>query len=118
MKILVKSDVYDICNRIKKFDASYHIVFDNLSSRFEVYSSKLGQSVELISGKVLSYICALPYNQLDERSIKYLYDTSVDNIENILDMIDKQNQKLERHNEQQFKNQSLQIFEKRLRQST
>ncbi|MBQ8522777.1 MAG: hypothetical protein IJ458_03855 [Clostridia bacterium] len=118
MKILVKSDVFDICNRIKKFDSNYCIVFNNVSNKYEVYSAKLTDSVDLISGRVLSYICTLPYDCLDARSIKYLYDTSVENIDDIITQIDKQNKELERQNELKLKQQSLIIAEHKLRQLT
>ena len=44
----------------------------------------------MISGIVLSYVCGLPFDTLDERTIKYLYETSVENMDNIIDMIDNE----------------------------
>ena len=117
MKILVKSDVYNICNRIKKFDSSYYLVFNTVSNKYEIYSTRLTQSVELVSGRVLSYVCSLPYGELDERTIKYLYDTSIENWENIINKIDKDNKNLEYQNELKLKNESLLIAENTLRQS-
>ncbi|MFQ6724494.1 MAG: hypothetical protein ACLRFE_04115 [Clostridia bacterium] len=118
MKILVKSDVFDICNRIKKFDSTYRLIYNTVNNKYEVYSTKLTQSIELVSGLVLSYVCSLPFKELDARVIKYLYDTSIDNIDNILKQIDNQNNELERSAEQELKMQSLQIAENKLRQST
>ena len=118
MKILVKSDVYNICNRIKKFDSSYKVVYNTTSKKYEIYSTRLTQSIELISGVVLSYVCGLPFDELDERVITYLYQTSVENIESIIDMIDKQNDKVEYDNQLKLKTQALEIAENRLRQLT
>jgi len=118
MKILVKSDVFDICNRIKKFDYSYRIVYDNCQTKYEIYSTKLGMSVELISGIPLSYVCSLPYSQLDNRTIKYLYDTSVDNMDNIIKIIENENDNIENSNKTKLINQSLLIAENKLRQLT
>ena len=118
MKILVKSDVYNICNRVKKFDCSYRVVFNTVSNKYEIYSTRLTQSVEIVSGVVLSYVCTLPYSELDCRSIKYLYDTSIDNIQNLIEQIDKSNQKLERQNELKVINQSATFMENKLRQLT
>jgi len=118
MKILIKSDVYNICNRIKKFDSTYKVVLNTMGNKYEIYSTRLMQSVELIGGVVMSYVCSLPYSELDERSIQYLYETSVNNIENIMDLIDKQNAKLERDNERKFKQDSLLYMEKELRKLT
>ena len=118
MKILVKSDVYDICNRIKKFDSTYKIIYNTISKKYEIYSTRLTQSIELISGVVLSYVCCLPFDELDERVITHLYQTSVENIESIIDMIDKQNKQVEYDSLLKLKNQSLEIAENKLRQLT
>ena len=118
MKILVKSDVYNICNRIKKFDSTYYLVFNTIGNKYEVYSTRLTQAVEVIGGVVLSYVCSLPYKELDERSIKYLYSTSIENIDNLIDMIDKENQQLEHQNETKSRKESLLIMENQLRQLT
>ena len=118
MKILVKSDTYNICNRIKKFDSSYRLVFDTVSNMYEVYSTKLNLSVELIGGVLLSYVLRIPYQQLDERVIKHLYDTSTDNIENIIKEIENTNQQLECESDAKLKYESLVLAENRLRQLT
>ena len=118
MKILVKSDNFDICNRVKKFDCTYRVVYNNNNDKYEIYSTRLGISVEIVSGVPLSYVCTIPYNQLDARTINYLYDTSIDNIESIIDKIEADNNKLEREYQTKLKNQSLLIAENRLRQLT
>ena len=118
MKVLVKSDVYNICNRVKKFDPSYRVVYNNVPNRYEIYSTHLQSDIELISGVPLSYVCAVPYNELDVRTINHLHNTRVENIHEIVEAIDKQNQKLEYDNLQNLKNQSLLIAEDKLRQLT
>lgn len=118
MKILVKSDTYDICNRIKKFDSSYRLVFDTVANAYEIYSTKLHLDVELIGGVPLSYVLRIPYQELDERIIKYLYDTSTDNIESIIHDIETNNQQIEQENDTKLKYESLMLAENRLRQLT
>ena len=118
MKILVKSDTYNMCNRIKKFDSNYRLVFDTVSQMYEIYSTKLHLDVELIGGVPLSYVLRLPYQQLDERIIKYLYDTSIDNIDGIIKYIEDNNQQIEHEGDSQLKNESLMLAENRLRQLT
>lgn len=118
MKILVKSDTYNICNRIKKFDSTYKLVFDTISNVYEIYSTKLHLDVELIGGVPLSYVLRLPYQQLDERVVKYLYDTSTDNIENIIKDIEKNNQQIEYECDAKLKYESLMLAENKLRQLT
>ncbi len=118
MKIVIKSDTYNICNRIKQFDTSYKIVYDLISRSYEVYSTKLTQSVEIVSGVPLSYVCGISFKTLDERVIKYLYDTSIENIDKIIEKLDKDNLKLEQTNQLKLQQQSLAIAEDRLRQLT
>ena len=119
MKILIESDVYNICNRIKKFDLSYRLVFDTTADKYEVYSTKIiNNNWDKINGVLLSYVCGLPYKELDVRTIKYLYDTSVENLENIIKQIDSQNQYLENQSQLNIKNNSLKIVENKLRQLT
>lgn len=118
MKILVKSDVYNICNRIKKFDQTYCLVFDTDCKRYQIYSSCCGETVELIGGIALSYVCGLPYSELDERVVSYLYYTCIENIDSIISQIDTQNKNLEHKNEQELLNQSIDAFENKMRQLT
>ena len=118
MKILVKSDVYNINKRIKKFDSSYRLVYNTASKRYEIYSNRLGFAVELVGGVPLSYVCEIPYAELDMRVIQHLYDTSVENIESIIKKIDDENLRLERQSESKVIQQSLEIAENKLRQLT
>ena len=118
MKIIVKSDIYNICNRIKKFDVSYRVVYDIVADMYQIYSTRLSKSVELISGTPLSYVCTLPYDSLDVRAIQHLYNTRVENIEDIINKIDEDNKRIEYENQLRLKNQSLNIAENTLRQLT
>lgn len=118
MKILIKSDIYNICKRIQNFDKSYRLIYDINSKQYKIYSIKPHQIFELIDGIKLSYVCTLPYNELDERSIKHLYNTSIENINDFIHQIDKHNQKLEYENQLKLKNQSLEFAENKLRQLT
>lgn len=118
MKILIKSDVYNICKRIQNFDKSYRLIYDTNTKQYKIYSIKSHQIFELIDGIKLSYVCTLPYNELDERSIKHLYNTSIDNINEIVNQMDKYNQKLEHEKQLKLKNQSLEVAENKLRQLT
>ena len=118
MKILVKSDTYNICKRIKQFDANYYIVYDNELNKFMVYSTNTYGVKTNIQGKMLGYVCTLPFNELDTRTFKYLCDTRSENIEKLIEQIDKENQQLEYQNRQELKNQSLNLAETKLRQLT
>ena len=116
MKVLIKSDVYNVCNRIKKFDNSYRVVYDNSSRCYQIYSTSLHGHIELIGWTPLTYVCTLPYKELDARAIQYLYDTSVNNLDSIIKLIDEDNRQLEISNQLKIKQHSLQLAEDKLRQ--
>ena len=118
MKVLVKSDVFNICGRVKKFDSSYRVVYDNVANAYQIYSTNLNGGIELIGWTPLSYVCTLPYGQLDERTINHLYCTRVENLEDIISQIDADNQKLEHDNQLKLKCQSIKLAENKLRQLT
>ena len=118
MKILIKSDVYNICNRVKDFDVSYKVVYDTKLNKYQIYSTRLTGVNEMVEGVRLDYICTLPYGELDARAIKYLYDTRVENIEELINKIDINNQRLERDSELKACQQSSIIAENTLRQLT
>lgn len=88
MKILVESDVFDIAKRIKEIDDGYFILFDISNNRFELHNKKQSKT----------YCFLYPYCNLDNRLIKLIYDTNVENIDNIVYCIDKNNAKIEHDN--------------------
>ena len=118
MKVLVRSDVFNICERVKKFDSAYRVVYDNIANTYLIYSTNLNGGIELIGWTPLSYVCTLPYDCLDNRTIDYLYSTRVENLEDIIKQIDEDNQKLERDNQLKLKYQSIALAENKLRQLT
>ena len=87
MKILIDKDIYNICSRIKKFDKNYILIYDTDISKYKVYSSQINGVSETICNKKLSYVCTLPFDELDMRTIKYLYDTRIENIEMIINLL-------------------------------
>ena len=82
MKIRIKHDVYNIANRIKKIDSGYFIVYNTSKNKFEIHNLKQ------ING---SYCLTLPYQELDERTLKYVNETKSENIERILNKIESEN---------------------------
>ena len=82
MKIKICSDVYNISKRIKYIDKDYYVVYDTSKQHFEVHnSSQIGTS----------YCLTLPYDELDERAIKYVLKTQSANILEILNEIENNN---------------------------
>ena len=85
MKIKLASDVYNISKRIKEIDKDYYIVYNTSKGKFEVHnSSQIGSS----------YCLTLPYNALDERTLKFVRKTSVANIDYVLNKIENDNNRI------------------------
>ena len=82
MKIKILTDVYNIANRIKDIDTNYYIVFNTSTKKFEVHNSAQADN---------SFCLTIPYDFLDERTLNLVNDTRVENIERILNDIEKEN---------------------------
>ena len=82
MKIKIESDVYNISKRVKFIDKDYYVVYNTLTSKFEVHNSnQLGST----------YCLTLPFNELDEQTLNYINKTKSKNIEEILCKIENEN---------------------------
>ena len=82
MKIKIFNDVYEISKRISYIDKDYYVVYDTSKQKFEIHNSNQ------IGG---SYCLTLPYNELDERTLKYVCLTQTANIEEILKNLQNDN---------------------------
>ena len=78
----IESDVYNISKRVKDIDIDYYVVFNTITSKFEVHNSNQ------FGG---SYCLTLPFKELDERTLNYINITKSENIEEILCKIEKEN---------------------------
>ena len=89
MKIKIMLDVYNISKRIKFIDKYYYVVYDTSKHKFEIHNSnQIGTS----------YCLTIPYEKLDERTLKYVRKTQSANIDEILDQIENDNKKRESAN--------------------
>ncbi len=118
MKYLITKDVYNISSRIKQINPHYNIVYDMPANKYMVYCDDQGIVAENVGGRKLYYVMTIPYNELDFRTLKYVYSTRIDNLENIIAEIDKSNQELQQNNRLKIKNQALEVAENKLRQLT
>lgn len=82
----VEADVCDIVWRIKEIDRGYFVMFNLESGRFEVHH-------EAQTGSTLA--CELPYEQLDERAVRYVRRTSAARIMRYLEELERENARLE-----------------------
>lgn len=102
MKIKIESDVFDICERIKKIDENYFVLFNLNSNKFEIHNSKSKNS----------YCLTIPYGQLDSRAIELLHSTSIRNYDKIIKNLDAENEK----NEQQAFEKAKEINDYKIRE--
>ncbi|MBR4406698.1 MAG: hypothetical protein IKT27_00075 [Clostridia bacterium] len=83
----IKTDTYFIGERLREVDGGYYVVYEEERGRYEVHHRE---------GKPTTFCVAVPYDTLDERTITLVQKTRIENLEKILDEIDKANAKLEK----------------------
>lgn len=82
MKVQIMHDVYDISKRVKNIEMNYYVVYDTFKQKFEIHNSnQIGSS----------YCLTLPFDRLDERTLKYIRSTQSKNIDEILMKIENDN---------------------------
>lgn len=84
MRIKIFNDLYDIAAGIKDIDPRYDTVFNTENQKFEVEAE----------GKT---VLVLPYENLDQRALERVRYTRIENMERVLEDIEKSNEELERN---------------------
>lgn len=80
--IPVKSNVYDIPQRLREIDSNYFVMYNTESDKFEVHHSKqIGGTLAL----------NIPYSELDSRTLELVRKTSVENSKIIYDEMERNN---------------------------
>lgn len=83
MLIEIKSDALFVGERLKEIDQSYYVVFNTIKNRYEIHSTnQVG----------CSYCLSCPHPALDERLVELARKTRRDNINKLIEEIDKQNE--------------------------
>ena len=104
MKIKIENDLFDISSRIKRINDRYEIYFDTDLQKFVIYAfGKLQLTV--------------PYDELDERTLRYVWDTRAENAEKILEEIDKYNLSKEEEDRKKRRDEVENEVSRRLRLS-
>lgn len=88
-KIKIKSDVFNICNRVKKIDRGYFILFNLEKCCYELHNS---------NQKGNSY-CLTLYGNLDNRLINKIYESDIKNAKYIFEKIENENKKMDQKEE-------------------
>ena len=92
--IVIKKDVFNISKRLKAIDKNYILVRNIKNHCYEVHYKKVG-NLQL----------KVPYENLDYRTLSLTLKTRVDNINSLIEQIDK-------HNEELRQKQMLNLVEK------
>lgn len=77
----IRNDVFGIVDRIKSIDGEYRVYYDGDERKFCLYHRK---------DRLLNF----PYRELDERAVAYVVKTRRENIEQLLEEIDRNNEKI------------------------
>lgn len=93
MKIEIKNDVFDVANRVKVIDESYYILYNTNSNKYELHSSKYGNS----------YLFSLGA-KLDAGSIKLIQKALRSKVD--LEKIEQENNAIERKHIEKSKDEN------------
>ena len=83
MRTEVKYDFYDILGRLREIDGRLSIMWNTLSSKYEVHFAGISNTLLL----------TLPYDRLDSRAVEYYKRASIHNVD--FESIDRQNDYLD-----------------------
>ena len=84
--ISVKNDAFNICERIKRINPYYFVVYNTDKKQYEVHNSK----------QFSNTLCITCDNGLNYSVISKLWKTKIENIDKIIQEIDENNEKIEK----------------------
>ncbi|MBD5131952.1 MAG: hypothetical protein HDT28_05105 [Clostridiales bacterium] len=82
---VIEDDLFGVCRRLKSIDDGYYVFRNYKTGKFEVHNSKDKNTLCLV----------LPYDTLDERTVRHVLYTRADRLEQNLKIMDEQNRKAE-----------------------
>lgn len=87
MKIIIDNDVFNISHRLREIDSTYFVIWNTNSRKFEVHSSACKPTLCLV----------LPFDNLDVRAVEYTWKTRIENYNNLISNIEKNNLKIQQN---------------------
>lgn len=78
--------MFGICRRLKSIDDGYYVFLNYKTGKFEVHNGKDTRSLCLV----------LPYEVLDERTVRHVLYTRVERIKEIVARIERENAEREK----------------------
>lgn len=93
---LVRTSTCEIPERVREYDPSYFVVWNNRKNQFEIHSTdNVGDT----------FCMSVPWSELDDRVIKMLYKNDLRNRgSKIFEEIDQANEDLEKSKDREMKN--------------
>lgn len=85
--LTIDTDNLFISERLKQIDESYFILYNLNNKKFEIHSSMQSNN---------TYCLTIPFDRLDERTLCYARKTRAENLDRLMEEMDKQNEMLER----------------------
>lgn len=99
--IMIKKDLFNIVNRLKKIDKGYYVVFNKFKNRYEIFNKKQKKDT-------LAFCSDRPF--LDRGIIIKAYKTNIRNAKNLFKEIDENNKKIDEINKNKINNKYLDKF--------
>lgn len=99
--VLVKDDLYHIAKRLKEVDGRYMLFFNRAKHRFEIHAEGALQ-------------VAVPFDRLDERTVRLARETRLENAQKTLLEIEKHNARLELNHERDTRDKIMAQLENAL----
>lgn len=98
---MIKKDLFNIVNRLKKIDKGYFVIFNKLKNRYEVHNKKQRKDT-------FAFCSDNPF--LDMGVIIKAYKTNIRNAKQIFKDIDENNKKIDKKNNENLANKYLSKF--------
>ncbi len=100
----IRQDLYDISKRLREIDRGYFAVYNSLKSRFEVHHR----------GQRNTFCLALPYETLDERTLRLVRRTRAERAEECMRELERENAIKEREIRYEIKKKAQKALEEAL----
>ena len=82
---VIEDDMFGIVRRLKSVDDGYFVFLNYKTGKFEVHNTKNGNNTLCL---------VLPYDTLDERTVRKVRYTRAERIRSVLERIERENERL------------------------
>ncbi len=74
----IEHDLFDIASRLKEVDERYELFFNKSLNRYEIFANGVLQ-------------IAVPFDRLDARTVEFARKTRLENLQKLVESIDREN---------------------------